>query len=421
MGRYASLIILALFISVLFLRIHTQGTVLDSVGNSVEKFDVAWARNIANSGATIALNGLTLNVEETEAVQNRSLYGGEFSYYYQRREEDPTLGPTEIRVTCTSRFHDSRDTVVVLLTRPSFSRYAYFTNYEGNIWFNSGDTLRGPVHTNTYFQMAGTPVFFDKVTSHQLYQSGQPYRIYPYGYTNPNFLGGTEWGVPYLSMPSSMPQELIDAAKDSGLYLPNRYVWMKFQSDGTALICGKNTYSTPDSWEYSSYNISNTNGVIFNDYPYETPYLFVEGTARGNYTVASEGRIVISDDILLADDPRYNPNSTDMVGLAATKDIIVYNNQYNTDRTILATCMAMNPYASTTSNFYVHNYDDYKYGTLHLFGGLIQRNRGAVGLVGDESTRKGYLKDYRWDSRLREMTPPYFPMLFVLKKIAWWD
>lgn len=421
MGRYASLIILALFISVLFLRIHTQQTVQSSVENSVEKFDRVWARNIANSGATVALNALTLDVEATEGANNRSLYGGEFSYYYQRQEQDPTLGPTEIRVTCISEFHNSSDTVVVLLTRPSFSRYAYFTNYEGNIWFNTGDTLRGPVHTNTYFQMAGSPVFFDKVTSHQLYRDDQPYRIYPYGYTNPQFLGGTEWGVPYLSMPTNMPQDLVDAAKDSGLYLPNRYVWMKFQSNGTALICGRDYYSTPNDWEYSSYDISSTNGVIFNEYSGATPYLFVEGTAQGNYTVASDGRIVITDDITLANDPRSNPNSTDMVGLAASKDIIVYNNQWDTDRTILATCMTMNQYQSNTSNFYVYDYDDARYGTLHLYGGLIQRARGAVGLVGDEYSRRGYLKDYRWDPRLKHMTPPHFPMLFVLKKIAWWD
>ncbi|MGC8815947.1 MAG: hypothetical protein ACP5O4_07145, partial [bacterium] len=40
---------------------------------------------------------------------------------------------------------------------------------------------------------------------------------------------------------------------------------------------------------------------------------------------------------------------------------------------------------------------------LHLYGGLIQHQRGIVG------TMTGFTKDYNYDSRLAYMNPPYFP------------
>jgi len=106
--------------------------------------------------------------------------------------------------------------------------------------------------------------------------------------------------------------------------------------------------------------------------------------------------------------------------LVAERNIIVNKNHVDTDRTIMATVMTLNPNSGTTKNFYVKNYDADRYGTLILYGGLIQYARGAVGTFGGYS-RTGYLKDYTWDPRLRTMHPPYFPALFILKKISWWE
>ena len=135
----------------------------------------------------------------------------------------------------------------------------------------------------------------------------------------------------------------------------------------------------------------------------------------------TSGSIEITGNIVYAEDPFSNPNSDDMLGLAAARDIIVINNQHDVDRTIHATIMTMNPAVASAKNFWVDRYKNDRYGTLHLLGGLIQNSRGAVGLVGSATSRKGYLKDYRWDPRLQKMNPPFFPALFVLRKLAWWD
>ncbi len=421
MGKAISIILLGIMISTITLRLRAQRAVVDSVDNVKKKYNLQMVRNIANSGANVALNALTVNVEEEQGASYVPLFGGRYSYYFQRQDQDPNLTSTQVRVTAIGYYSGLIDTVMVLLTRPSFSRFAYFTNHEGNIWFWTGDTIRGPAHTNTYFQMGERPVFFGKVTSHQVYNSSQPYREYPYSYTNPAFFGGTEWKVPFLTMPTEIPEDLINASKDGGIYINKRYAWIIFKSNGTVKIAAKNTKSNPPSSAYTTYDLSNTNGVIYVHYKSKRPVVKVKGTVNGRVTVATRGSIKVTGDLVCADNPRTNPNSDDIIGLAAARDIIVVNNQHDQDRTIQATVMTMNPATAPNKNFWVYRYDADRYGYLHLYGGLIQNSRGAVGLVGSAYSRKGYLKDYRWDPRLRVMIPPHFPMLFVLRKIAWWD
>jgi len=396
--------------------------VTECVASVAAKHSEETVRNIANAAANVALNALTVNVLESQSVSNASLYDGSYSYFFEREAEDNTLGPTQVRVTAIGNYNSLTDTVVVLLTRPSFSRYAYFTNNENGIYFQTGDTVRGPTHTNGYFYMSGYPVFLGKVTSHLIYNAGSPYYPRPGVPTAPVFSGGTEWQVPTLTMPTAIPQDLIDASQAGGIYVNNAYAWVEFQDDGTVKIAAKSTSSPPAPGDYTTYNLGATNGVIYVRYTsFTLPTVFTKGTVDGRVTLASAGTIKITDNLVCEVNPVTNPASDDMIGITAAKNIVVTNNVGDQDRTIQATIMTMNPTASNTTNFYVENYSTTRYGRLHLYGGLIQQSRGAVGLTGSESTRKGYLKDYRWDSRLQNMAPPYFPMLFVLRKIAWWD
>jgi hypothetical protein len=72
-----------------------------------------------------------------------------------------------------------------------------------------------------------------------------------------------------------------------------------------------------------------------------------------------------------------------------------------------------NPYVyaailSTSHSFLVDNYDCgnvAETGTLHIYGAIAQKFRGVVGSGEDEH---GYLKDYKYDSRLATDEPPYF-------------
>ena len=422
MGKYSSLLVVSLLTAILLLRMHTQQIIVTSWGKTASTYDRLTAKNIANGGAATALQALTLNVFEATPVSNRSLMNGSYSYYIERVNQDTTLGPTEIRVTCTSLYRNIADTAVVLLTRPSFSRYAYFSDVEGDIWFQTGDTLRGPVHTNEYFRMQGSPVFQGKVTSHLVYNSTNPYRKYDSA-TSPVFQSGTEWKVPELAVPTEIPAELVSASKSGGIYIKNyTHVYMKFVGDGTVLIARTNSSTPPASGAYASQSVNSTNGVIYvENTTTSRPTVYVQGTSMGQVTLATSGSIKVNGNVYLADNPVTNPDSNDILGFAAARNIVVTQSALDQDRTIQASIMTMNPTISSTANFYAENYNVTRFGKLHLYGALVQQARGAVGQLGTPTTRKGYLKDYRWDPRLQRISPPFFPMLFVLRKISWWD
>ena len=70
-----------------------------------------------------------------------------------------------------------------------------------------------------------------------------------------------------------------------------------------------------------------------------------------------------------------------------------------------------NPYIyaailSTTHSFVVDNFNcgETQLGDLHVYGAIAQNYRGIVGTVGST----GYIKDYKYDSRLAVDEPPYF-------------
>ncbi len=422
MGRYASMFVVTLLTAVLLLRLHTQQMIVENWGTTASSHDHLMVKNIANGGAAVALQALTANVFETESVNNVALMNGAYSYTIKRITEDTTLGPTQIRVTSIGRFNSLVDTAVVLLTRPSFSRYAYFTNAEGNIWFQTGDTIRGPAHTNEYFRMQGQPVFQGKVTSHLVYSSTNPYQKYDNS-TSPVFQNGTEWKVPTLTVPTEIPDDLINASKSAGFFIKGyTNVYIKFLSNGTVQIARTNSTTEPSSGSYTTYNLGSTNGVIYVENTTTTrPTVYVQGTVSGQTTVASSGSIKVTGNLFLGDDPMDDPTSTDIIGLVAAKNVVVTKSTKDVDRTIQASIMTMNPTVSSTTNFNAENYNVTRFGYLHLYGALVQQARGAVGQLGSPTSRLGYLKDYRWDPRLQNIAPPYFPMLFVLRKISWWN
>ena len=69
------------------------------------------------------------------------------------------------------------------VSQESFSKYAYFTTIEGNIWFASGDQIWGPVHSNDRIRIYSTGAWFhdEVVTGEDVYQP--QYGTFDVGYT----------------------------------------------------------------------------------------------------------------------------------------------------------------------------------------------------------------------------------------------
>ncbi|MEM7417262.1 MAG: hypothetical protein AAF389_17295 [Gemmatimonadota bacterium] len=174
----------------------------------------------------------------------------------------------------------------------------------------------------------------------------------------------------------------------------------------------------------------NFKGVI-----HVTGKVVVSGVIRGRITIAATDDIIIGDDITYVTDPGAG-TCVDIAGYFAGDDVIVADNDLNapayvagtgvddyytlddtSDEFIHGTVLAL-------SNFTVQNYNSgsnndeacegsaWGRGCLYLTGGIIQAQRGAVGL----SSGRGYVKRYSYDQCGATSPPPYFPTTGVFAK-----
>jgi len=296
-------------------------------------------------------------------------------------------------------------TTEATMIRDSFSRYSYFTNFEPVIWFVTGDVITGPVHTNGTFNMDGQPRFEGRVTSPNMYNSAD-------GSTSPIFNGGSDFSSQVIPPPNSYDLELLSSAAASGGLQFNNPISIDLQynqgSDtGSIQITeydgGPPTIHTLTEAQYNGKIISSNDLVE------------VSGKLKGQLSIHSEDRIEIMGDIEYSKNPVTDSTSTDLLGLISEGDVRVdryaHTASGSQDINIHASIMALN------TSFEVEEYWNGSKGTINLLGGLIQEQRGPVGLTNGN----GYLKNYQYDDRLLELVPPSFPRESVFSFGYWKD
>ena len=205
-------------------------------------------------------------------------------------------------------------------------------------------------------------------------------------------------------------------------------------------------------WEYINVELGNINGAV-----YVNGNLNLSGTLNGQLTIAAEGNIHIVDDILyntnpvdydedgLLNDGNGNgindpacgnapaddtdddndgvpdgeddplPESSDILGLIALGNVIVDDDgtYEHVDRTICATIMALG------TSFTVEDYSGHLEGELRIIGGLIQKQRGAVGTFSGDTQTSGFAKNYIYDHRFMHSAPPWFPRTNLIEVVYW--
>ena len=166
-------------------------------------------------------------------------------------------------------------------------------------------------------------------------------------------------------------------------------------------------------------------GVIFVD-----GNVGISGVLRGQVTVASTGDIVILDDMTYATDPGAG-TCNDILGIFADDDVVVADNAINPPVRRKSPGSSSNQYLTydETTGEFIHGVmlalgsftaENYNSGSdsdqpcegtpagrgcLYLTGGVIQEQRGAVGLA----SGYGYVKRYSYDQCAATNSPPYFP------------
>ncbi len=153
----------------------------------------------------------------------------------------------------------------------------------------------------------------------------------------------------------------------------------------------------------------------------------VSGTLRGRITLYATGSVAILRDTKYVTDPSLNNCTADMLGIISGNDIFVadnalqdppnipglgYKNMDDTKDVFLqGVMMALNTafgsenYTNGPNNVNGCEGVSNGRGCLYLTGGIIQQQRGAVGL----SDGTGFTKRYSYDKCALYNPPPYFP------------
>ncbi len=155
---------------------------------------------------------------------------------------------------------------------------------------------------------------------------------------------------------------------------------------------------------------------------------FVEGTLKGQLTIATENGIEVTGDTKYVG----GTTGTDVLGLIANNYVQAYHPvQCSNYPAAPSSCYNLTPpgksgpltsleidaaILSVAHSFRVASWglgaplsDGSTTNKLHVVGAIAQKYRGAVATSnGTSGVATGYLKDYSYDPRLRRLPPPYF-------------
>ena len=175
-------------------------------------------------------------------------------------------------------------------------------------------------------------------------------------------------------------------------------------------------------WPITRAENPNFRGVV-----YVEGKVAVSGKLRGQLTLAASGRILIAGDLTYVTNPAVG-SCADILGMFSGDSILVADNLLNDPIPYYQSAPGpthwdatpdawINGFVLTLYSFGAESYStgstnatpcsgvNSGRGCLYLTGGLIQKQRGAVGLTSGE----GYIKRYQYDACGSSDPPPYFP------------
>ncbi|HTZ11629.1 MAG TPA: DUF4900 domain-containing protein [Candidatus Margulisiibacteriota bacterium] len=338
---------------------------------------------------------------------------------------NPGAMPTvrRYKVTATGTSNNINKTLINYVQTDNFARYIWFTDRETfggtDVWFWTQDNLNGPTHTNGHFNIYGNPVFGGEARSVddyiEFYNNGRAIDLSATSnppYDQPTFQSGMIFGAEQFNMPTQALNLRTAASATGGLWLVG---------DTTVVLNSNGTMSVTNSAKnWNNHNMAlPTNGSLFvacsGSKCSSGASLTISGTLKGRLTAGSQRDMIIPNSVVYNTDPRTNPASTDTLGLISEGDIVISSSAPNNVE-IDASIMALD------TSFMVQNWDTISAkGTLTVYGGIIQVDRGPVGTFNGATGHKtsGYSKAYSYDTRLLDNPPPFFPTTGDYITLAW--
>jgi cytoskeletal protein CcmA (bactofilin family) len=214
-----------------------------------------------------------------------------------------------------------------------------------------------------------------------------------------------------------------DILNAGGAFLPAdaRGAWLPWPGVVDPRVTAKAPAMAPYLWPISRALNPNFKGVV-----YVEGKVAVSGQVRGRVTLAASGNIIVADDVTYVTNPAAG-TCADLLGLFSGNDVVIADNLLNDPIPWLTGKPAVTwddtkdefitGFVLALDIFTAQNYDQGSTnaepcgastngrGCIFLTGGIIQKQRGAVGLTSGE----GYIKRYAYDACGVSSPPPYFP------------
>ncbi len=306
------------------------------------------------------------------------------------------------------------------LNPDNYARYIWFTDGESyggtNVWFWDQDRLNGSTHTNGHFNIKGDPIFGGEV------RSGDDYIKY---YNNGNNIDSSNLS----NSPHDLPdfQDTVTLDSDS-IKMPSQALYLREKStvlgglrligETTILLKSDGTMNVTNSakgWNNQNMPLPNNGALFVADKDKKNlGNLNISGTLSGRLTVGASGDVKITNNVIYANDPRLpGSTSTDTLGIISEGDVVISKNA-PTNLEIDASIMAL------STSFMLEDWgENGPKGTLSVFGGIIQKERGPVGTFSGTTKVSGYSKNYNYDARLLISPPPFVPTTGDYVTISW--
>ncbi|MBU4211546.1 MAG: hypothetical protein KKD33_03070 [Verrucomicrobia bacterium] len=319
-------------------------------------------------------------------------------------------GQTWYTIASTGEVSGVKKCVIMTGVRQqTWARYAlFYSGAPGPIWILGGERFMGPVHANCPIYLTGNPIF-EALVSTTANNWG------PGSNTN-NVQFGQGWQFNAASQ--SMASVNFPALRTNASLVVTGLTDISLA--GTNLLIS----NARRGWNNVNYAASNA-GILTNGLIYvvnagtgtNRGTASVGGTLDGRLSIATDYDIYVTNHITYAVHPTNG--SDDALGLIAQRDVVVRANAPN-NLSLFAHIIAAYPNNSSYSHgFYVQNYWSRPFsGNLNVYGGIVEFNRGAVGLT----SGRGFLKNYAYDTRFATDPPPMYPTVDnVYQWTSWRD
>ena len=417
MGGKASIILVMGFAFIIgYISLNLNRFATKAVGNMTSYYDATASHNLALAGANVALAKIyadtTWSGPATQSFNTLAMRGAFTARVYNLGTSGKMIrSVSEYPASAGGSLHDTVEVYFNARRHNSFSMFAWMTNFEGNVFWITEDTVWGRVHSNGNLHVNGQPVFMEKATTSKGFDP-KPGT----GVNRAVFKQGYETGVAEIEFPNDL-SEIVNASTTGG----RRYttdVWVTLSpgspasGDGMAYVRTSSSGPIVDSINLGDPSFK---GVILGN-----GRVNVQGTLDGKLTISSLTDVFIQNDIVYEQNPLAG-SCDDLLGLVADRNVIVADNAANSTNCRIDGCVF-----TRTGSFIAENYSTRPVsGTLNLAGSIVQDERGAVGTFSGATLRSGFSKRYRFDTRLSDPTfrPPYYPGYYT-KTFAvsgWWE